>query len=244
MSKNKYFNPDLDLSISTEYDPDEIITINDNLPIIPSYIVCVAPPKSGKTLMTMNFLHKVKPVFKKIVIFTQNLCNTLWKNAEKLGASLYTSFLDENGIDRIDKILEFQFQQKLLGEKSKHILIVLDDCANSKIFDKRKSSLSKLFTEGRHYNITTWINLQKPTQINPIVRDNAMYKIYFKSTPRDTERIIKEDSFWMTEEEFEKVLKDATKKNHDFLFIDLERRLMRRNFNGEILSKEYKEKLH
>ena len=91
---SRYYNPDLDLSISTEYDyPDEIITINDNLPIIPSYIVCVAPPKNGKTLMTMNYCHKVKPVFKKrIVIFTQNFCNTLWKNAEKLGPSLYTSF--------------------------------------------------------------------------------------------------------------------------------------------------------
>ena len=177
-------------------------------PLLFIYLFLLEPPS------------KVKPVFKKrIVIFTQNLCNTLWKNAEKLGASLYTSFLDENGIDRIDKILEFQFQQKLRGEKLKHILIVLDDCANSKIFDKRKSSLSKLFTEGRHYNITTWINLQKPTQINPIVRDNAMYKIYFKSTPRDTERIIKEDSFWMTEEEFEKVLRDATRKNHDFFHL-------------------------
>ena len=73
-----------------------------------------------------------------------------------MGASLYTSFLDENGIDRIDKILEFQFQQKLRGEKLKHILILLDDCANSKIFDKRKSSLSILF-KGRealqHYNL-------------------------------------------------------------------------------------------
>ena len=66
-------------------------------------------------------------------------------------------------------------------------------------------------------------------------------RFYFKSTLRDTERIIKEDSFWMTEEEFERVLKEATKKKHDFLFIDLERRIMRRNFDGDILSREFED---
>ena len=41
-----------------------------------------------------------------------------------------------------------------------------------------------------------------------------MYNMCFKLTPRDTERIIKEDSFfWMTEDEFERVLKEATTKN-------------------------------
>ena len=239
--KNKYYNPNLDLSISTEYDyPDETITIHDNLPTFPSYILTIAPPKSGKTLMTMNFLHKVKPVFKsRIVIFTQNLCNTLWKNADKLGAKLYTSFNDEDGIDRIEKILEFQYQQKLQGEKLKHILIVLDDCANAKLFDKRKSSLVKVFTEGRHYNISIWVNLQKPTQVNPLVRDNSMYKFYFKMTPKDIKRVIEEDSYWLNEDDFEKVLKEATKNKHDFLMIDKEKRVMRKNFNGEILSKEY-----
>src|SRR5689334_5902580 len=135
----KFYNPDLDLGIDTTHDyPEDIVLVHENLPIFPSYSVCIAPPKSGKTLMTVNFIHKVKKVFKgRIVIFTGNMCKTLFKLEETCGAKIFTSLYDSEGNDRLQKIIDFQFKRKKNGEKLEQILIVLDDFANNKLFSKR-----------------------------------------------------------------------------------------------------------
>ena len=124
------------------------------------------------------------------------------------------------------------------GEKLEQILIVLDDFANNKLFSKRKSSLVTIFTEGRHNNISIWLNAQKCSMLQPIVRDNSMYKFFFSSTVKERKKIIEENSNWLSDEEFAKLFDTVTKKKHDFLMIDLEKMVMRKNF-GEIVSSKY-----
>ena len=62
----------INLKISTKYDrPDRVTEIHPNLPVSPNYSIVVGAGSSGKTLMLVNLLHKIKSVFRNnFVVFT------------------------------------------------------------------------------------------------------------------------------------------------------------------------------
>jgi hypothetical protein len=137
----------IDLKIKTKYDfPDKVIEIHENLPVFPSYSIVVGAGNSGKTLMLVNLLHKIKKVFRNnFIIFTHSQSNTMEKCCERLGGVIYNSLEDEYGNDRIEQLMKYQMEQKKKKFKLRQVLIILDDYANDSVFNKRGSSIIVLF---------------------------------------------------------------------------------------------------
>lgn len=146
----------IDLRIKTKYDkPDKVIEIHKNLPVFPSYSIVVGAGNSGKTLMLVNLLHKIKKVFRNnFIIFTHSQSNTMEQCCEKLGGVIYNSLEDEYGNDRIEQLMKYQTEQKKKKFKLRQVLIILDDFACDSVFNKRGSSVSSLYYRGRHCAIS------------------------------------------------------------------------------------------
>lgn len=222
------FKVDLTLDI-----PDPVIKIHEHLPIYPSYSVVVGSGGSGKTLMLVSLFEKIKKVFKgRLVVFTNSHVNTLIESVERLNGVIHQSIYNSKGEDIIEKILSFQKKLKEQKQKLKPILIVLDDFIDNDIMNKRRSSLTKLFTMGRHYNVSVIVTSQSFKLLPSSVRKLSHYYFLY-GTGNNTERktIANELCGMLSENDFLDLFDDITSNKYSFMLIDTNKSRILKNMN-------------
>ena len=233
----------IDLTIKTKYDkPDRVITIHPNLPVFPSYSIVVGAGSSGKSLMLVNLLHKIKSIFRNnFIIFTQSSCRTIEECCAQLGGAIYDSIEDPDGIDRIHQVMNYQKSQKRQGFKLLPVLIILDDYADASVFDKRNSSVASVYYRGRHNNISIITTTQYYKRLPKPIRSLSHYKFLYR--PMDTIELMgiaEENHLWMSQDEFIELMKKITSIPYNFLMIDSKLMKMQRNFE-DVVSRFKKE---
>ena len=230
MKKNKK----IDLDIKTKYNVKTKIEIPDkNLFMIPSYICYYAPGFSGKTLLMVNLCHKLKKYFKdgNIFAFTNSYCPTIHKMIEDRKGHLYYDFYDRYGNNVIEELLQFQKKQKEEDpDNLENILLIFDDVISSKEFENRRSIFTKLFSMGRHFQITIFLSSQVYNMIPKSIRKMAYYNIIFKFPESELPEILEENCSFLSKKDFERVYREATKDKYDFLFLQIKEQRMLEKF--------------
>ena len=229
----------INLKITTKYDrPDRVITIHENLPVFPSYSIVVGAGSSGKTLMLVNLLHKIKSVFRNnFIIFTQSSSRTMEECCAQLGGAIYDSIEDPDGVDRIHQVMNYQKSQKRQGFKLRPVLIILDDYADAGVFDRRNSSVASVYYRGRHNNISIITTTQYYKRLPKPIRSLSHYKMLYR--PMDTIELMgiaEENHLWMSQDDFISLMNRITSEPYAFLMIDSKKMKMQRNFE-DVVSK-------
>lgn len=203
MSKLK----DEDLKILDVKKPKEnYIVVHENLPLIPSFLVIIASPSSGKGVLLVNFLYRFyKDIFDSIYWCspTLNVDNTMKSSLAKDETVIKVS--DSEDLRNIDKIIKFiieeQEQKYNDGEELENVLLVLDDCIS---FVKNKE-LEKLCTVYRHLKITIWISIQKMRLLTTTLRTCASDTIVFELSKNQLKQFLEEyDTYGNIEQFYDK----------------------------------------
>ena len=125
---------------------------------------------------------------------------------------VYTSDIPENLMKIVKQKIE-------LNNKNERWLIVLDDVASSGLL--RNNGFLDILLNGRHLNITLWMGSQFYTALNPSVRLNTMTWFIFNfSNVKEVKRFYIENSCKLSEEDWFKIYKTATKDPYSFLTIN------------------------
>tara|TARA_R110001632_G_scaffold229441_1_gene365565 strand:+ start:4220 stop:4975 length:756 start_codon:yes stop_codon:yes gene_type:complete len=126
------------------------------------------------------------------------------------------------------------------GERPNDVLFIVDDMfysnkfANSRMKD---SMMSKVFMNGRKFNISIVILAQKYSSISSALRENANAIFTFGATNKQIELMEGDFNYLPSSKDFYRVFRSATNgSKHDFLFINIDRPINERYMNKEFKS--------
>ena len=232
MTKNvKKKKLDLKIKDLTKQSGDKL-TIHEDLPSLPTIMNLVGCSGVGKTNVIINLLTHFKKFIKgNIVLFTKSLDDTYIHYEHPLGIHIY--YDDEDVELRIKKILTAQRENKETFGHCPHVVILFDDFVTDQLLNKRRSPIYKLYTYGRHLNISTLMSSQSWTLIPSNLRRLAWYDIIFDISNRKEKKSMIEElcgSLKMTEEEFEQAYNSCVDERFAFLYINRKKKTYSKNF--------------
>ena len=138
---------------------------------LPVSIIINGQPKQGKSFLIRSMLYQLRNEFDHIVVFS----NTAFvgDNYDYVPSKRkYSTYSD----DIMEQILESQMSLINEGKRCR-LAIVFDDILNAKFNGK---TLTKLYTQYRHYHISIFTSTQYFNKLPPSVRENASLIFLFK----------------------------------------------------------------
>ncbi len=175
---------------------------------------------SGKTVSICNILSKknmLKGYFDKIIIFCLSPCPML-KDCLQIEDK---NIIEDDDPELLRKILT---KQKELVKTDNfntipHLLIILDDMAQSRTF-LRSKVLQELAFASTHCKISVWITTQSYMQIPRNIRINAHSILLFSGCKlSEIDRFEDEyGSQYLNKKDFRKLVQYAIKDQYEFLF--------------------------
>ena len=178
---------------------------------LPARIGVVASSGGGKSTWLLNFIAKTNDTWGHIFICTK-ASEPIYEFLEKRISSKNVTFCYK--LSALPSLKDWP-------EPSKQSLVVFDDmCA-----DKDQSLIAEFFIRGRKvtkYGLTMVYLSQSYFKIPKTVRLQLSYLVILKlSSDRDLNLILSENSLGVDKEELKAVYKEATRKQFDFLKIDI-----------------------
>ena len=214
--------------------------IRKPLPEPPFTFVMIAPTKSGKSVMIVNFIKNAmfyKGCFDEVYFIspTVNFDETLKSIAkdEKI-----IKIHEEEELEKIDHILAeiVKTQKELENDKRKHILVVLDDMIE---YFKNSGKLNNLPALSRHYKLSFVVTTQAYTALPVRLRKNASsYVLFHVHNKKDLDDINHE--IGSNFPDFLLHYKEATNEPYNFLYIDNREMSLYKNFTDELWTKHKK----
>tara|TARA_R110000822_G_scaffold208759_1_gene344595 strand:- start:209 stop:964 length:756 start_codon:yes stop_codon:yes gene_type:complete len=122
-------------------------------------------------------------------------------------------------------------------QEKEHKLIVFDDLGYQNVMNKRvaKSSIDKLFCNGRKYLISSMILNQRIIQVNPTCLANASAIIAYKPNNRDLELYDSNFNYLPNKDQFKRLIRRETQNKHDYIIIDFSKDEIYRNKSFELI---------
>ena len=162
------------------------------LDIVNKTICFSAKRGSGKSRLLRFILKRNKDEFDAIFI----ICPTEPVNKFYDGILPSSNIFDcynEKWVEDIIKKMTLVNSNKSF-EEQKHIMIIFDDCCSDESFSTRKKypNFYKLFTRGRHLNISVMITSQYLHQLPPIIRNNCDYLLVGQNNAQGIEILTKD----------------------------------------------------
>ena len=204
--------------------PKKVTQRDPRIPaVIGSPPICTtlcAPRKSGKSALVCGLIQDIyAAVFDKVIIMSdtveydasiQELARTT-----KHG-NIY--FTDEVNNGTIAEIVE---EQKKSVKKS--LLLFIDDAGDSAQSKELNKELSKLYTKGRHWNISTIVAIQSVTgQLSRKMKNCTTEWIIFKNNAEDLKLLAKVlCSAYKSEKEVLAYLNECTQQPYSFCYINI-----------------------
>lgn len=177
---------------------------------------------SGKSVLICNLLGKksmLKGYFEKIFIWSLSPCPVLEETLKIKKSHVF----HEDDPTVLLGILEKQKEiiENMGFKQAPRILLICDDCAQSKTFLKHPV-LTELAFAGTHSKVAVWLTTQSYVQIPRHVRINAHYLILMHGLRKsEIDRFSDEfESPYLTKREFETMVRYATKEPYSFLFVN------------------------
>ena len=205
------------------------------LPRHPFAILCQAPPKSGKTNLTVNLL--LNPVFDWINKFDKIVWISPTIESDKTAKPIMEIVNDEENIDsdkikiftgddidNIDEIIKSIIEEQK-EEPDNETLIILDDC----IGKMKNGEFGKLYAKYRHNNLSLLGISQTFKSFDVISRASASGYILFKTYNQNEKGKIIDELSGIPD--IENLYDEATSKKHSFLWINIDEQQAWKNFD-------------
>ena len=146
---------------------------------------------------------KTKMLIKNKRIPNENLFETL--DEDNLGAVL--DFLEETYLEH-----------KAETGKSKHSLIIIDDCL-PKMKEKQNGAFQSLFIRGRHFCVSVCATLQFYNKCPPVCRNNASGLVLWDLNAKQLDDIIADHNYLDSKKDFMEKFRKATSRSSHSNFI-------------------------
>lgn len=192
-------------------------------------LICGKSQFSGKTNLLLNLLLREEFYlndFKGEHIYLisastecDNKLKTLIEVKDIPPENIMTSF-DEDQLEQIYENIESNYHDaEEENKKPDNVLIIFDDISFKGDLAKQKGVVSKLFTNGRHQNISTICTSQKYTSFSTTARENCTGCILYSCSDRQLESIA-EDHNRLDKKTFKKMFRQSTNKPYTFLVVN------------------------
>jgi hypothetical protein len=218
--------------------------VDEMLPIHPFAVLCCAPPKSGKSVLTVNAL--LNPSFdwinrfdRVVIISPTIMSDKSWAPIHKVidheiednPYSDKVKIFTGDDLDHMDEIIDAIVEEQK-SDPTITSLIIIDDA----IGRLRNGSLGKIYAKYRHFNLSLLTISQAFKSFDPISRCSCNGYVLFKThNMKERQKIVEEMNGIPN---FEKMYDEVTDKKHSFLWVNLEKQAVYDNFNKKIYSKD------
>ena len=186
---------------------------------IPFNALIVGPTNSGKTQFFVNQLFgPFKGKFDYIVLIcpTFALNRTLYRFGER-DPWLYVIICEH---PQVEAWLKFE---SLVFEGT-NTLIILDDCANSKVVKGRTGELVRLGFSARHAGISVWVVTQQLSSIAKPFRDNvAAILLFYTPAAKTTKAIFEDYAGELSNDEFKQMISRLKERDFGHVIFSLRR---------------------
>ena len=184
---------------------------------------------SGKSTLILNMLLRDK--FYKdhfdgenIYIISNNKMDNkirILKQEKEIPNDNFMEFSEPN-LERIyEKVEEDCLEAISENEKPVNALIILDDVAFSgDLRAKMNGTLSRIFCNGRHCNLSCIVTAQKHSQLSTTIRSNASGAILFSNSAKEVESMAEDYNYLNSKKDFVKMFRKATKERNSFLVVN------------------------
>lgn len=189
----------------------------------PCRALFVGKSNSGKSNLMINMLVKKEMYagfFDEIYLIspTANILDDLPKYLNLPHDRVHNE-LDPTIIEKIMDNQINKIEEKGL-EKSPKILIILDDIQASPTF-MRSNGLTALFTQGRHYNISTFCCIQQYKKLPKVARLQCSNVFFFPSSLSEVDALVEDFTPpLMSKNDFKDMVKFATFQPYNFMHIN------------------------
>jgi len=185
---------------------------------------------SGKSTVILNLLLRerfFKNDFKgeNIFIISNNAMDNkmrILKTEKDVDAHNFMQFSEPNLEAVYEEVEERALEAISEGKRPPNSLIVIDDVAFSGGLkeSERKGTLSRIFCNGRHINLSVIVTAQKHSQLSTTMRSNASGAILFNNSMNEVEAMAQDFNYLDSKKEFIKLFREATKGRNQFLVVN------------------------
>ena len=197
---------------------------------IPMRLIIVGPSmRSGKSTIILNMLlrekfYKDKFEGENIFIVSNNKMDNkirILKEEKEIPNDNFMTFSESNLEMVYDKVEEACLEAISENEKPVNSLIVLDDCSFSgDLRAKMAGTLSRIFSNGRHCNLSCIVTAQKYSQLSTTIRTNASGAILFSNSAKEVESMSEDFNYLESKKSFVKMFRKVTKSRNSFLVVN------------------------
>jgi hypothetical protein len=206
----------------------------DKFPLsdLPGRIIIIGKSMlSGKTNFLVNLLLRPEAVFYKDDFKGENiyLISGSTKNDAKLKTlieqkeieNIFTEY-DETQVEALYEMIQEEFEEAIEENKVPNSsLIIFDDMSFSGVFKgKDFGIINKIFSNGRHINLSCIVTSQKYTNINTSIRENSTMGIFFNCSDKQLDVITEDVNYVTTKKEFKKKFREVTAEKHSFMVVN------------------------
>jgi hypothetical protein len=144
---------------------------------------------------------------------------------------------DEDILKELYQMLQDEYEEaKANGEKPQNKLIIFDDMSyNGALKSKQHGIINKIFSNGRHINLSIITTSQKYSDLLTSSRENCNGAIFFNCSNKQLELIEADHNYLSTKKEFMNMFRQVMGEKHSFLVVNYtnpkEQRYLDKNFD-------------
>ena len=189
----------------------------DNFSLINKTIILIGKRHSGKSRLLKYLVKYERKKFKKIfVVCPTEKINRFYSDIVS-NENIFNDYNEEWTEQLIEKMGNVNANKP--DKERKNILLILDDCI-AFMNMHQSPTIKKLFSMGRHLNISVIITTQHLYSISPLMRSNADWLFVGQMNKQSTDLLSQEFlSGDITKEEFIKMINRGT-KDYSFVIIN------------------------
>ncbi len=184
---------------------------------------------SGKSTVILNLLLRDK-FFKNdfegdnIFIVSNNALDNkmrILKKEKDVDSGNFMEFSESN-LDAIyEEVEERALEAINEGKKPPNSLIVIDDVAFSGgLKEKINGTLSRIFCNGRHVNLSIIVTAQKYSQLSTTMRSNCSGAILFNNSMHEVDAMSQDLNYMESKKDFISLFRKTTKGKNKFLVVN------------------------
>jgi len=150
--------------------------------------------------------------------------------------NLFTEY-DEDVLKELYKLLQNEYEEaKENKEKPQNKLVIFDDCSyNGALKSKQHGIINKMFSNGRHINLSIITTAQKYSDLLTSSRENCNGGIFFNCSNKQLELIESDHNYLGNKKEFFNMFRHVMDDKHAFLVVNYtnskEQRYLDKNFD-------------
>ncbi len=184
---------------------------------------------SGKSTVILNLLLREK-FFKNdfdgdnIFIVSNNALDNkmrILKKEKDVDSGNFMEFSEEN-LDAIYEEVEERALEAINdGKKPPNSLIVIDDVAFSGgLREKINGTLSRIFCNGRHINLSIIVTAQKYSQLSTTMRSNCSGAILFNNSMHEVDAMSQDLNYMDSKKDFVSLFRKTTRGKNKFMVVN------------------------